>query len=70
MVVIIKQKTVSVYSYTKENDCSKYFIFDSLLLNTDFFSCFDNLLLNFKRDFQTIGCYTSVYISEFYTIFY
>ena len=31
------------------------FLFDCLLLNTDFFfSCFDNLLLNFKRHFQKL----------------
>jgi hypothetical protein len=37
MVVIIKQKNLSVYSHTKENYCSHYFVFDCLLLNTDFF---------------------------------
>jgi hypothetical protein len=53
MFIVIMQKNVSVYSNTKESDCSKYSVLTAFSDYISFFSCFDSLLLNFRQGFSS-----------------
>ena len=66
MFIIIMQKSVSVYSNTHESNCSKYSVFDCLLLTTEASFLVLTVYCGISdKIFQVIGCYTPVHMSAF-----